>query len=109
MRDHYRLRRETPELKKGAIVYEACEDGDQDYVVHPDSLDKIKHYDEEIETYREDPDPDNSPLTFNRDTVEKQPDFWEEVKPAFLSASEQKSLRRGGGSKGPVKRSRKGK
>lgn len=62
----YRLIKELPGLKKGAVLQEQCDDGDQPYEL----LDKgyFKHDDQSAELY-------------SRMTVENEPKFFEEVFP----------------------------
>lgn len=77
----FRLKKETAELKKGAIIQEQCDDGYQDYIVlEPDTY--VKYESEEGKKCYIAP----------RESVEKEPAFWERVypaTPAWLNAEEQ--------------------
>lgn len=64
----FRLLKESLDLKKGAIVQEKCDDGDQDYTV----LD-LKYQKFEDGNYTE--------IDFSRNTVENNPKWFEEVFP----------------------------
>lgn len=69
----FRLLKATPELKKGALVQEACDDGDQNYV----SLGREYLTEQaagDFDQYFND-----GHIAFSRDTVEKQPNWFEEV------------------------------
>jgi hypothetical protein len=69
----YRLKKETEVLKAGAIVQEACDDGDQQYILLEDQEHLIKFND--LEDY-------GLEISFSRNTVEKNPTFFEKVQPA---------------------------
>lgn len=80
----FRLLKEIPELKKGALLQEACDDGDQEYVLLDRSHLKFA---EDYAVYF-----DGVP-TFSRETVENQPKFFEEVfpvSPSFMNADQLK-------------------
>jgi hypothetical protein len=84
----YRLKKDTELLKAGAIVQEACDDGDQKYVLLEDQEHLIKFND--LEDY------DLEDIEFSRNTVEKNPTWFEKVQPAaatWLSADELKAFR----------------
>jgi hypothetical protein len=64
MRKKYILLKDTPELKKRAIVEEACDNGDQNYFVITKNNIKFK---------------DQTGVEFTRDTVMKNPEWFEEI------------------------------
>ncbi|MDI9934725.1 hypothetical protein QM806_04550 [Rhodococcus sp. IEGM 1351] len=68
-RSTYKLIRDLPELKKGAIVQEKCDDGDQDYTVLDASF--IKYEDEN----------GRKSVTYPRKAVEDEPKYFVEVFP----------------------------
>lgn len=65
----FRLTKETADLKKGAILQEKCDDGDQDYTVLDESF--IKYENEE----------GRKVVEYPRGAVEKEPKWFEEVLP----------------------------
>ncbi len=67
MKKKYILLKETPDLKKGTIVEEECEDKDQNYKVIDKKFYKFPKYYKDITLY------------FQRDEVEKQPDWFQEI------------------------------
>lgn len=80
-RQTFRLLKDTPELKKGALVQEACDDGDQEYKLLENQDKFVKH--DDLEDYDID-------LCFSRKTVETG-NFFEEVfpvEPQFMNAEE---------------------
>ena len=64
MKKRYILLKNSPELKKGAIVEEACDDGDQGFECKDESM---LHNDEQ------------SSVFYNRKTVTQNPEWFEEV------------------------------
>lgn len=76
----FRLVKETAEFKKGTLVQEACDDGDQEYRVLNDTGAKF----DDLDDY-------DLPKAFSRKTVEENKAFFEEVfpvEPAFMNAAE---------------------
>lgn len=76
-RKKYILLKDTPELKKGAILEEMCDDGTQDFTVTEGI------YSEES---------DRGKITFSRKVVMKQPNWFEEVTLWHLTKAEVKKL-----------------
>ncbi len=68
----FRLLKESPELKKGAIMIDKCDDGDQGFKNL--NNDNLKYYDEEAGNY----------VTYSMDTILKQPEWFEEVKIKYV-------------------------
>lgn len=73
----FRLLKDTPELEKGALVQEACDDGDQNYIL----LDFEQMSDA---TYGDWTDYFSGNFALSRDTVEQQPEWFEEVEMTWL-------------------------
>lgn len=71
-RETYRLLKDTPELKKGAIVQEMCDDGTQDFRSINDSDMKF--------------DGNTDYTIYDRKAVESQPEWFERVYPATETA-----------------------
>ena len=69
----FKLLKDTPEVRKGALFQEACDDGDQEYILLDHSFIIPEDY---FDFY--------SNISFSRDTVEKQPAFFEEVEMHWL-------------------------
>jgi len=78
MRKHYMLLENTPELKKGAILIEECDDGDQGFECTDKSFYQVKT---------------SGSACYDRDVVMKQPQWFKEVKPMWLSQEEQKRVK----------------
>lgn len=77
----YRLKKNLPELKKGAVVQEKCDDGDQDFEVLDAFRGHVKYENEDGGKY----------VTYPRGAVEKEPSFWERVysaTPSWLNEAE---------------------
>lgn len=74
----FRLLKDTPEVGKGALVQEACDDGNQEYVL----LDGEFLSDATDSDYH---DYFDSLPNFSRNTVEDQPDWFEEVEMHWLA------------------------
>lgn len=64
MKKKYILLKESPELKKGAIVEEKCEDGGQDYMCIDKKFQKVK---------------DQNTTYYTNKTVETQPEWFQEI------------------------------
>lgn len=83
----FKLVKDTADLKKGAIVQEACDDGDQEYKL----LDRNTYFKfDDYETYF-----DGTP-EFTRKSVEENPKYFVEVFPAteaYLTKEEVKALK----------------
>lgn len=82
----FRLLKELPDVKKGAIVQEKCDDGDQDYKV----LDCQKY------VKYEDENGSKEGTVFPRGSIEKEPKFFEEVFPlteSWGTREEQKAFK----------------
>lgn len=75
MRKTYILLKDTPELKKGAILQEQCDDGDQDFICLNES-DHQKHKEDNVDTL------------YGRNTVMKQPEWFEEVMTVTVTKKE---------------------
>lgn len=74
----FRLEKETADLKKGALVQEACDDGHQEYVLL-ENQEKFVKYDD-LSEY-------DISITFSRKSVEENSKFFTEVfavEPAFM-------------------------
>lgn len=67
----FRLLKDTPDLKKGTLFQEACDDGDQEYVVL--NIKDSFIFDDWNKYFQ------NPKSSHSRDTVEKQPQWFEEV------------------------------
>ncbi len=61
------LIKDTPELKKGAIVIERCDDGTQGFEIHPDYKKTHIRHDDQNECY------------YSRKTVLEEPTYFKEV------------------------------
>lgn len=75
----FKLTKELPELAKGALVQEKCDDGDQDYTVLDQSF--IKYEDEH----------GRKTVTYPRKAVEDEPNYFVEVfavEPAYMTQDE---------------------
>lgn len=75
----FKLTKELPELTKGALVQEKCDDGDQDYTVLDQSF--IKYEDEH----------GRKTVTYPRKAVEDEPNYFVEVfavEPAYMTQDE---------------------
>jgi len=75
----FKLTKELPELTKGALVQEKCDDGDQDYTVLDQSF--IKYEDEH----------GRKTVTYPRKAVEGEPNYFVEVfavEPAYMTQDE---------------------
>lgn len=75
----FKLTKELPELIKGALVQEKCDDGDQDYTVLDQSF--IKYEDEH----------GRKTVTYPRKAVEDEPNYFVEVfavEPAYMTQDE---------------------
>ncbi|OCC19432.1 hypothetical protein AS590_25905 [Prescottella equi] len=75
----FKLTKELPELAKGALVQEKCDDGDQDYTVLDQSF--IKYEDEH----------GRKTVTYPRKAVEDEPSYFVEVfavEPAYMTQDE---------------------
>jgi hypothetical protein len=81
MRKTYIALTDTPELKKGAIMQEKCDDGDQDYECITPELMQV----------------DDQGLTcYSRKTVETQPQFFMEVQQAWLTLEQLLAIKKSG-------------
>ena len=77
----FRLLKDTPDLKKGVLVQEACDDGDQEYNVL-DLKNYVKH-DDFFDFFGD--------ANYSRQAVEQQPTWFEEVfavTPPFMNAKQ---------------------
>lgn len=72
MRKKYILLKDSPELRKGAIVEEKCDNGDQSYTIITPEYIKFK---------------DQGGTTYSRDTVMKSPEWFEEIVPLYCPAN----------------------
>lgn len=82
----FRLLRENHELKKGALVQEACDDGTQDYVTPDGYQDFIKYEDEDGERG----------VRYPRESVENEPKWFVEVfkaNPEYQTKEEQTAFK----------------
>lgn len=70
MKKKYVLLKDSPELKKGAILEEKCEDGDQDYSCRDKKY--IIGWDKHSEE-------DRLYINHSRKVVEAQPEWFEEI------------------------------
>lgn len=77
MKKQYIVVKETPELKKGAIVEEECDDIEQGYECITKNL--IKHSDRGVR--------------FHRKVVEQQPEWFEEIEMIAVSKGLTKKVR----------------
>lgn len=83
----FRLIKDAPEIKKGILVQENCDEGNQEYVTL--NMDKFMRFDDWTKYFSS---PSNS---FSRDTVEQNPEWFEEVFPAteqWLTKEERDNL-----------------
>ena len=85
MKKQYILLKDTPELKKGAIFVEECEDGNQDYITDDLKFVKFLKVWEENDTYK---------LTYFREEVEKNPEWFKEIVPMYLSPEQVKKVKK---------------
>lgn len=70
----FRLLKDTPEVSKGALFQEACDDGDQEYILLDHSYIVPDDY---FDFYKS--------ISFSRETVEEQPAWFEEVEMHWLA------------------------
>jgi hypothetical protein len=80
MRKKYILLKDCPELKKGAILEEKCDNGNQDYRCIT------------IETHRK--FPDQREVIYSRDTIMKNPTWFKEIKQIHITEEGIKKLKK---------------
>lgn len=79
MRETYILLKDSPELKKGALIQEECDDGDQDFrcINEPE--------------YKKEKD-DDVDILYSRAVVENNPDWFQKVIVVTVSVDEKKKI-----------------
>jgi hypothetical protein len=80
MRKIYILLKDSPELKRGAILKEKCDNGDQDFECI------------NIKTHRKFKDEES--ISHSRNVVMKNPEWFQELKTVCLSENEIKKLKK---------------
>jgi len=79
MRKVYILLKDTPELKKGAVLREKCDDGDQDFeCINMSTKQKFKN---------------QNACVYDRKVVMRQPEYFEEVCNVTVAKSVYKELK----------------
>jgi hypothetical protein len=73
MRSRYILLADTPELKKGAIVQEDCDNGDQDFTVISHQWDQKQ---------------DSELIQYSRNVVTESPEWFEKVDLLWLTQTQ---------------------
>lgn len=75
MKKQYILLKDTPELKKGAIMQEMCPNGDQDFVcINP------------LEFLQKEEDKNDGHCQYSRNVVVNSPEWFEEIVPLVIPA-----------------------
>jgi len=78
----YRLKKETPEFKKGTVFIVSGCYSNGDYHYQPKETDNIKFHDESLN------------YSYEKFIVEKQPNFFEKVSPLYLTIEQVKKVKR---------------
>jgi len=79
MRKTYRLLKDSPELKKGTILEEMCDDGTQPFNVQTKEGHKFE---------------DQGRTQYSRDTVMKNPKWFEEVESIYIAKKKSRKTKK---------------
>ena len=79
MKKQYILLKDSPELKKGAILVEEYDEGNQDF----NCLDRSSWKQKDI---------DFEEVVYSRNTIMKNPDWFQEIYPVYLTKEQLKKV-----------------